>query len=153
LVMERYPEAIAILSDVKPAPPELTVARMKQAKKDFADDPAKKEAYTKELRLALAAEPGSLRSLGWRADLIKQLPKDSPEIKTLTVEGRRLADELLADDARLKKALDPDEVGEFVGYERLLVATEYAEFADAAGLPKEDIEAAWTRAADIGRAY
>jgi hypothetical protein len=64
-----------------------------------------------------------------------------------------LADELLKDDAKLAKAVAGDEVGEFQGYEKWVVAMNKADLVEAAEAPEAEQLKAVSEAADLGIAY
>lgn len=153
LATEHDDEALAWLSPLQPPPPELLTARVNGARQAFQKDEKEKPRYEKELRAALKAEPESSRSLSWRAELVKLLPKDSPDVKTLVKDGTDLVTRLSKDDALVLKATSSEDVGEFAGYEKLLLHFELLDLYDAAGVPPEDTKALWRTTADISRAY
>jgi thiol-disulfide isomerase/thioredoxin len=146
-------ESIPFLSRVQPPPVELLAAKVDAAQGAYEKDGAgKKDLYAKELREAIKAEPGSTRSIAWRTELVKLEPK-SDEAKALVKDGSQLADELLKDEAKLTKAVVGDEVGEFQGYEKWVVAMNKADLIEAAEAPEAEQLKAVSEAADLGFAY
>lgn len=138
LVAGRSAEALEYLKQVKPEPPELLEAEVKTNGKD-----------PKVLEAAIAKEPNSSRSIGWRTQLAEMA--DKPERKEkIRNEGVAVADALLADKEKMKAAVATDNVGEFTGFEPLMVAMARAELIEASGAPKAEVDAAWKKAADIG---
>jgi thioredoxin-related protein len=146
-------ESIAFLSRVQPQPPELLAARVTAAQDAHKKDAKNKEAYIKELKDALKTEPGSTRSIDWRTQLVHLLDGKSPEVQSLLAEGKKLSDELLQDEAKLKVAVATDQPGEFKGYEKWVVAMYKADLVEAAGAPAEEVKKVYSEAADIGQTY
>ncbi len=146
----RYQESVELLSQVQPTPVELLNARVKAAAAKFSDDPKTKDDYVKVLREAIQAEPSSTRSIAWRQDLVARLD-DKAEIAKVSREGVAVADVLLKDHTKIPEAVKGDLVGEFTGYEPLLIATNRAVLVESSQPPKDEELQAWQKAADIGR--
>ncbi len=144
LVGEHAKEANAFLEQTRPQAPELLTARVQLAK----------ENPEVALLEAIAFEPTSFRSLAWRQSLIEALMKKSTvertEITKILNEGEVLADRLLKDKKLLKTAVAPEPVGEFSGYEKILVASQKADLLEAAKSDAETIKTAWKNAAQEG---
>jgi thiol-disulfide isomerase/thioredoxin len=153
LASGRTAESIPYLQKVTPPPPELLFAKVTAAEEAVQKDPQQKDHFNNELREAIKAEPGSTRSLGWRTDLLRSLDPKSPESQALVTDGKKLADDLLKDPEQLKKAEETDFVGEFMGYEKLLVAIYKADLIEAAHASDNEILKAWQDAASIGESY
>lgn len=174
IASDRIAEALAILEIVTPRPPELIAARVTLARRNFekssqsqsdskpANEGLAKSNFIAVLKEALGQESNSLRSLAWRTDLIGLLGAESSEAKQLAAEGKEKAESWLLDEgnksgamsgsinAALKVALKDEDVGEYAGYERLLVATSLGELLEAAGKPPEE---AWKQAIEVGESY
>jgi tetratricopeptide (TPR) repeat protein len=144
-------EALAYLSKVQPSPPELPVAQVEAAKSTYKKDPSSGRApYVQALRSAIQAEPSSSRSIAWRTELIGLL-EDKKEIEALRQQGLAVADALLSDSSKLREGVKNDLVGEFTGYEPLLVASARAELASEAQDDTAAVEKSWKEAAAFGR--
>ena len=65
-------------------------------------------------------------------------------------EGVTLAEELLADPEKLKKAIRTDLVGEFTDFEAFMLAMMRAELIEAADGSASEVDAAWKKAAQVG---
>ena len=147
----RAGEAIPFLTQIQPPPPELLEARVESAAEHFQTDPKTLDAYTAALRSAISQEPGSSRSIPWRTRWVGLL-KDKALIQTVTADGTTLADHLLADPVALRAATQTDNVGEFTGFERLLVATYRADLIGESQPPdSQRTIAAWKKAAEVGK--
>lgn len=149
----QWQKAVEILSKIQPPPPELLYAQVSLAQENFEKDPQAKLAYAQELRSALLKEGDSSRSIGWRAELLKLIDTQTEEAKKILYEGRFLADSLLKDSELMKRATKNDFVGEFMGYEGLLVGMYKADLIEAAGLGSKEVIEAWEQAAELGKAY
>jgi len=146
-------ESVPFLSRVQPVPSELLYAKVTAAQEAYEKDNAgQKEAYAKELKEALKLESDSTRSLVWRTELIKLDPK-SAEVRVHLADGRKLADDLLLSDEKLRKAVESDSVGEFKGYEKWVVAFYKADLLEAADAPEAEQIQVMSQAADMGFAY
>lgn len=158
---EHFAEATEVLAPLKPMPMEYLSAKTQMAKKEFEkigeknSEPtsSQKESYARVLREALKQEPSSTRSLAWRGELIKALPKDSAEKKQIVEESQKLVELLLKDEEQLKLALATEVPGEFLGYEKLMLMFLLADVLDSADASKEEMAALWKRAEVIGRDY
>lgn len=146
-VANQFSEALKVFEKVKNKPFEFLLAKVEAAAQDYKADKSNKSYYLKTLREAIAAEPQSFRSIGWRTKLAGEVD-DKTEMEKLATEGARLASELLSDSQKLKSTVNGDQVGEFVGYESLYVAMARAELIETAGLDSKD---AWKQAADVGK--
>ncbi len=140
----QYEKAVTALSKVQPPPVELLDARVQAAKG--------KPEFQKVVRDAIAAEPASSRSIVWRTMLVESLDPKDAEVAKIASEGLSVGERLLAAPKKLKEATRGDLVGEFAGYEALLVASERADLAEAAHLDESAQQAALTRVVEIGRA-
>jgi thiol-disulfide isomerase/thioredoxin len=146
-------EAIPLLSRVQPPPPELLQAKVQAAQQAYEKDNAgQNENFAKALRQALQEESDSTRSLLWRMELVKLVPK-SEEAKSVLESGVKLADELVKDEAKLAKAVSTDSVGEYKGFDKWVVLVNKADLLDAAGAPEDQVLKAMSEAADAGIAY
>jgi thioredoxin-like negative regulator of GroEL len=146
-VANQHADAVRVLEGLSPKPSEYWTSQVELALANYKSDKSKKTNYLNALREALKAEPASFRSINWRTQLVGELD-DKSEMQALASEGVRLADELLKSPLKLKEVVRGDFVGEFSGYERLLVAMSKAELTEAAHL---DGKAAWKQAAEVGR--
>ena len=149
----KFTESISYLEKVTPPPPELIGARVISAQENFNKDANTKAFYTDVLRKALKQETDSTRSLTWRAELLRLIDSKSPEGKTLTEEGLKLAADLLNNPDALKAAIKNDMLGEFTGFEKLLVAQYKADLIEASQAPPESVLKAWKEAAQVGAEY
>lgn len=156
LASGRAAESVTYFEKVNPAPPELLKARIEVAEAknegDKATDETKKNLI-QELRAALAKEGQSSRSIAWRTQLVGLLDAKSTEVQKIKDEGVAVADKALKEPTFLNEALKTDELGEFVGFEKLWVAMLKADLVEASGSSPEAISAAWNEAADIGASY
>jgi thioredoxin-like negative regulator of GroEL len=134
---ERANEAVSYLEKVSPAPPELIDARIKASSNGDA-----------QLREAIKAEPNSIRSLGWRVELAGATKK-AAEKQKLKEDGVALADDFLSHPEKIKAASQETEIGEFTGFEPLMIAMSRAELIETAN-PGKEAEEAWKKAAQIG---
>jgi predicted Zn-dependent protease len=73
------------------------------------------------------------------------------EVHKIKQEGVAVADGLLADTSMLKEGVKTDLVGEFAGYEPLLVAMARADLVESARADQIEISAAWKQASEIGK--
>lgn len=149
-------ESIPYFEKAKPVPPQLLAARIEAVKKTYEADKTlekNKTAYAQELREAIKSEPLSTRSLAWRSELVSLLDPASPEVKTMVADGTALSERLLKEPRLLREAIKTDELGEFLGFEKLWVAILRADLTESANLPAEAITTAWSQAAEIGTAY
>jgi thioredoxin-like negative regulator of GroEL len=152
------PKALSYLEKVKPVPAELYSAKIAVAEKAFeTDKDANKAALASALEEAIKHEPQSTRSIAWRTELIPLIDNKPEVIKSLFSDGRSVADKSLKDTTFLTQALTTEQIGEFVGYERLWVALLNADLTEAAeakgAASADDVATAWKQAADIGASY
>lgn len=138
----RAQESLDYLKQIQPAPPEYARARVQAAAKLYRDQPDRKNQYIKTLKDVIQAEPNSSRSIDWRGSLVDLIDNENDKQK-LRQEGADLADQLLGDPQKLAEAVKTDEVGEFTGIERLLIAMHRASLLDN---PE-----AWKKAAAVGK--
>lgn len=138
----REQESVEILKQVQPTPPEYARAQVHAAAVLYTEKPETKAQYIQTLKEVLRAEPNSSRSLDWR-ERLASLVDNEKEKNQLKQEGAALADDLLAHPEKLKEAVKTDEVGEFTGFESLMVAMLRAGLLDN---PE-----AWQKAAQIGQ--
>ncbi len=138
LTAGRANEAVTYLERIKPAPRELLDAKIQASSGDEG-----------VLKAAIKLEPASLRSVGWRSELagVLKKPGDKKKVKD---EGVAVIDDLLAHPEKLKDAALPEEVGEFTGFEPLMLAMSRADLIEAAMGPGPEADAAWKKAAQIG---
>ncbi|HEX4922940.1 MAG TPA: tetratricopeptide repeat protein, partial [Bdellovibrionales bacterium] len=152
LVMaNRFGEALEPLSLLKPPPPEYWSALLGSARAAYKADSGTKPQLVQALKDAIAAEGGTSRSIGWRAELAG-LGEDKAQAAKLRKDGVAVADMLLGDEAKLKEGVKTDLVGEFTGYEPLLVAMARADLIENTGAVAEETAAAWNLAADKAQA-
>lgn len=137
----RFEDALRHLSAVTPRPPEYWTARIGAAAKD---------ELAAVLREAISAEPGSSRSIGWRTELIG-LSDSKLETESLMKTGVALADQLLKDAHARTDAMKTDLIGEFTGYEPLMIALAKVDLLVAGKVTAERQTAAWAEAAAIGK--
>lgn len=153
----RTTEAVRFLSKVKPTPNELWTAKIAASAAGSTMDA---KAHEQVLRDALKAEAGSIRSLSWRKELLGLLV-DKSEIEKIRDEAAALADALLKNPDQLKSAAAFESVGEFTGYEKLLVAmtkaeileeslTKTAAFTNAGSVSSDASLSIWKQAAAVG---
>lgn len=140
----QYAEATEVLKELKPVPTEYLQALIERDRKLFESSPSYKETFEKSLRLAIAGESTSSRSISWRKDLVELLT-NSKEKEKITAEGVALADQLLSDPELLKKAVVGDLVGEFTGFEAFWIAIMRAELIDS-GRGEDAAQKAWAEA-------
>ncbi len=148
-----FSESIPYLENVTPVPPELLAAQVSRAQELFAKDPTKKKEYVEELRRAVKLEKESSRSLSWRVELLSHLDTKTADDQKIAAEGIVLADQLLKDPEALKRAVANESLGEFTGFEKLLVAQYKADLVESSGAPSDQSLKAWQQAADIGKEY
>ncbi len=130
-------------------PIELFDARIQAAVQITKKDPTKVSNLIQLAQDTIAREPTSSRSLQWRILLLKQLPKADHRRQQVFDDGVALADQLLKQPAKLPQATAGDLVGEYKGYEVMLVAAAKAELAAAADLNPAQIEDANREAAKV----
>jgi len=138
LAAGRSGEALEALKKIQPPPPELLQAQVKTYPKDI-----------KVLKAAIQAEPGSTRSIAWRASLVELISRFDEKMK-IRNEGVSLADELLANPEKLKEAVKTDLAGEFTDFEAFMVAMLRAELIESADGTAREVDAAWKKAAQVG---
>ncbi len=149
----RFSESIAYFEKVTPPPPELLGAEVSHAQEIFTKQATKKKEYTDELRRALKIENDTTRSLSWRVELLSNLDSKSPEDQKIAFDGIALADQWLKNPEVLKGALKYESLGEFTGFEKLLVAQYKADLIEASGATEDLVLKAWQEAARIGQNY
>lgn len=139
----------ARLENLNPRPNEYWPLKIEFAKKkkDSAD-------LIRTLQLAIESEPGTSRSLSWRSELISALPDSAIDEKSQHLKSaEKLLEKWLGDSQELKKAVENDSPGEFLGYEKLLVMFEYADVLQAGKVEESKILAHWKKAAGIAKDY
>ncbi len=124
---EQYAQAIPLLEISKPEPIELRDAKIRALAESAKKDPDTKKDALEKMKVLLAEEPQSTRSIAWRGMILELIDKKDPLHKVFLDQGLELADGLLANPKRIPAALKGDAVGEFVGLEKLLVASERAD--------------------------
>jgi thioredoxin-like negative regulator of GroEL len=150
LAAGRAEESLKYLSNAAPTPPELAKAQIRAAQaRAAAGGKDEIKQLSKILKQAIKGEPESSRSLGWRIELM-ELYKDQEDKDELRKDGVKVADAILADPAKLKEAMKTEDVGEFTGFEALMVATTRAELVEISGAPQAEIDEAYKKAAQIG---
>jgi thioredoxin-like negative regulator of GroEL len=142
--------SLTYFQKVAPAPIELLTAQVAAAKEAFTKDDKTKKSYERVLREAIDADPASTRALLWRTQLIALNP-EAADIKTLTSDGVRQADQLLENREKIPSATRGDLVGEFTGYEPLMIAIARADLISANGAESAEAKQAWKKAAEVGR--
>jgi len=155
LASGQWDEAMALFQRVQPAPSELLRARVERAENLEKSQPSGE--HRKELRQALTealkAESETLRALLWRGRMAALEDKGSKNRGDEVGSAERLARKLLAlSPAELEKALTSELVGEYAGLERFLVAVTWSEILDDLGDRAPQAKAAWSQAAEIGKA-
>ena len=75
--------------------------------------------------------------------------KKAAEKQKLKEEGVALADDFLAHPEKVKAASQETEIGEFTGFEPLMIAMSRAELIESVS-PGKEAEEAWKKAAQIG---
>ncbi len=145
-------ESLEYLLKVKPPPALLLAATVDSAGAKHEADANHKSQYIEALQNAIAQEPKSSRSLGWRQRLLELLDDEVQKKKTES-EGVSVADQILSGEIKMSEATGTDHVGEFVGAEALLIGMYRAEIVAAAykKLDAPETIQAWQKAADIGR--
>ncbi|MES2855124.1 MAG: thioredoxin family protein, partial [Bdellovibrionota bacterium] len=151
-----YAEAVTYLEQAKSGAIELIDAKVQAARKAADADPSKKKAYQNTLRDAIKAEGGSSRSIVWRGALVETLDDKAKagieERKKIAQEGIQVADGLLKNKEQIAEAVKGDLVGEYSGYEDLLIASQRADLVSSAGLGEEEEIKALRQVTEIGRA-
>jgi len=138
----RAQESLDYFKQIQPPPPEYARARVQAAAKLYREQPERKNQYIKTLQDVIQAEPSSSRSIDWRASLVDLIDNENDKQK-LRQEGVTVADQLLSNPQKLAEAVKTDEVGEFTGVEKLLVAMHRASLVDNAE--------GWKKAAEAGK--
>jgi len=144
----QFAESVTYLSQSSPAPIELRDAEVQAAVQKSKENKSHKNLID-VLNKAVAAEPQSTRSLTWRTLWIESITDQEEKMK-IAKEGLALADELLTDTYKMKAATKGDAIGEFTGYETLLIASRRADLLEAAQFDEATIQASYNRVADIG---
>ncbi|MFN8945470.1 MAG: hypothetical protein ACK5WZ_12705, partial [Pseudobdellovibrionaceae bacterium] len=153
LAMNRYSASEMVFAQIKPEPSEIWTSRVELIKQKFEKDPTEKSAYIEILKQALDAEPEGTRSLAWRTELIPLLDEKSKLWSQIIAEGKSVLQILLTDDIKLKKAFMTDSAGEFVGFEKMLVAQLGIDLLDKAKASPSEVEALWNQAVSVSEAY
>ncbi len=146
----RYRESLSYLTQIQPPPRELLAVRVQAAEPNSGASKTSKAKYAAILKEAIELEPESLRSLGWRTELVRVI-KDKEEKLEIKKDGISIAEDFLKDKEAILENATPDEIGEFLGYEQFLVGIMRAELIAAALAPASDVTAAWRRAAQVAR--
>lgn len=141
-------QALPLLESLTPQPPELLQARVSAAQSEAAQDKAKEGTFLEVLRKAIQSEPKSSRSLQWRTLLIEANP-NSPEAIRMRSEGVALAEDLLKNPEHLKVAIAQDDVGEFTGLEKFMIAFAKANLIESSNASETEKTKAWSDTADI----
>lgn len=146
----RFEESLPYLEKVKPTPIQYLDAKVRAAEDSFKESSGRRSSYVETVTEALKAEPNSSRSILWRTGLLAAI--DSPaEKKSIAAAGIVVADDLLAHPQKVKDAIKGDFIGEFAGYERLLIAMNRAELIEASGASEDEIKAARAKVTAVGR--
>ena len=156
---DHFEESLPYLEKIQPPPVELLDAKVRVARNKFKPPQAgsqensqEKGSYVTALKNAIQSEPKSTRSIIWRTDLIPLLNAKDPLRKTLYTDGLALSDELLAaNHEKLLAAFRGDLIGEFEGYETLLLASDRADLVEAGADNPAAILEAKKKVADLGR--
>lgn len=150
LLAGRTEEALEFLNQVKPVPAPLLTARISVARQKYQEDKNKKK-FIKTLQETINQEPSSTRSLEWRGELASEL-EDTKQKSKIVQDGVSLADQLLGDETKLAEATKTEDVGEFTGFTRPMVAMRRAELIESGGASEAEVKAAWQKAAEVVRA-
>lgn len=145
----RFDDALRHLSRLSPRPPEYWTAKIGAMSDRFKKDPSIKGEFAKVLKEAIAAEGASSRSIAWRTELVSLL-ENKTEIEQTVADGVKIADRLLADPGARQEAMKTDLIGEFTGYEPLMIGLAKVDLLDAGRAEPEILKAAWARASEIG---
>ncbi|MBC7371680.1 MAG: thioredoxin family protein [Bdellovibrionaceae bacterium] len=140
--------AMFYLEQVAPRPAEFLDAKVEIARQ-AGDNSKLKEA----LEAAIKSESDSTRSLRWRKNLIQILKVENKSFVKFYQEGRALGKKLLIDEKALPIALSNDRLGDYLGYERLYIATLIAELSETAEQSIETLKADWADVYRIGKSY
>lgn len=145
IAAEKFTEAQSFLKLIEPAPIELTIAKVGQARVQFQKDEKLKSSYIAILEEALTKESFSWRALSWRLQLVELLGTDSGRAQAINKESLDLVEQVLTDKEAVKKLADFNEMGEFSGYETLLFAMSRAELTEK--VKPDEAAKAWSQAA------
>lgn len=147
----RFEESLSFLEKVKPTPVQYLDAKVRAAEELFKENSSRKAAYIETVKEALKTEASSSRSILWRTGLVEAVDS-AAEKKTIAADGVAVADDLLAHPQKIKDAIKGDFIGEFSGYEKLLIAMNRAELIEASGAPEDEVKAARAKVTSVGRA-
>ncbi len=153
LAMDRYSESITVFAQMKQPPPEIWSAKVSAAKKQFKENAENKSNYINTLKQAIDSEPKGTRSLAWRTQLIPFLPEGSEEAKKVLSEGKKTVQLLLTDEAQLKQAMQTESPGEFLGFEKMLVAQLGVDLLDEAKSSEAELAKMWDQAVSVSQSY
>lgn len=140
-------QALVYLEQVKPEPPELKQCRLDLALQLHKDGKLKTPQLVEQLKDMIQQEPYSTRSITWRQHLATH---DRANRAKVIMEGLALADSLLKNKDLLKSATQGDLVGEFTGFEPLLVSLHRTYLAEVSE-DSEMIQKSWDIAYEVGR--
>lgn len=123
------------------------------AQKKFEQSPAEKANYIDVLKQAIAYEPEGIRALAWRTQLISLLDGKSDESQKIAKEGLAAVQLLLKDEQKRKAAFQTESPGEFVGFEKMLVAQLGVDLLEEAKAEQAVIDQMWNQAVEVSQAY
>jgi thioredoxin-like negative regulator of GroEL len=146
-----FDESLALLSAMNPQPAIFWTVKAAQASENSKSHKISNEEYVKILKDAIASEPNGNRSLAWRTELIPLV--DPVDAKAILEAGKKTVESILSSPANLKAAFVNDEVGEFLGFEKMLVSEEWVDLLDSAKANEQEIQKAWDQAVNISESY
>lgn len=149
LAAGRAEASLNYLGKIQPAPPELIDAQIQAATQRAMSDKNEDKQLEKLLRQAIKSEPESVRSLGWRGDLMVRT-KDAKEKLKIKDEGLAVAEALLASPEKLKAAMIGVTPGEFTGFEAMMIIDYKVDLISESGASTEVIEAELRKSARTG---
>ncbi|MEK6553634.1 MAG: thioredoxin family protein [Bdellovibrionota bacterium] len=144
----QYTDSVTYLIQASPEPIELRDAQVQAALQKITD--GKSKNFVEVVKKAIVDEPQSTRSLTWRTLWIENIT-DKDEKKKIAKDGLDLADELLKDQKKLLAATKGDAIGEFTGFESLLIAARRADLLEAAEFDEAKVLESYILVADIGQ--
>lgn len=145
-----YSESVKYLTKLKPEPIEFKEAQIQNAILLLENKNIKKAEFVKTVQDLISQEPKSSRSIAWRVYLIENLTEPEEKEKVAR-EGLLLADELLSLKPLPVDRLAGDLIGEYTGFETLLIASRRVDLIEAAGLNESEVKLAQVRVTEVGK--
>jgi thiol-disulfide isomerase/thioredoxin len=151
LATQHLKEGLELGADLNPKPYVYNQAQFDHILKQFENKELDEKKLVTSLESLISSEKDSFRSIYWRQELYKH---QSEERKKQTLEeAQNLKNKWLANSADLKMAIAEEDLGEYTGYEKIVLMMVWADFIDIQNLDKSAMTKHWQETAEIAKSY